>query len=133
MNNINWSNDGPKDDVPNRKFWRAVILQAYKDALCVDEDEKQHRYEALAWFFDGPHKEYRNRVADYADQDIKSWQKRLENVLMHKNMEDHITDMPQTPEDDPEYEEPEDLYEQYKQGDLDALDDVLFDIARSLK
>ena len=132
MNNINWSTSAPKESMPDRKFWRAVLLQAFHDALYAKDDDRHYKYDALSFFFDSERIEYRGRVADYADQDIKSWQIRLEDVLMGK-MEDSITDSPQTPEDDPEYEEPEDLYEQYKQGDLDALDDVLFDIARSLK
>ena len=137
MNNINWSTTSKKESVPDRKIWLAVLVQTFEDALCLywpKKEDRRYKYDALSFFFDEDRKEYRNRVADYAEQDIKSWQTRLENILMHKNMEDHITDTAHTSDDDfEEYVEPEDLYEQYKQDDMDNLDDTLIDITRTLK
>ena len=132
MNNIDWSAAIPKESIPDRKLWLGVLHQSYMDATNLEwnkKEDKRYKYDALSFFFDDERKEYRNRVCDYAEQDIKSWQTRLEDVLMCKD-QDYILDTPHTPDDDPEeYVEPiEDLYERYRQDDIDALNETLKDI-----
>jgi hypothetical protein len=79
-------------------MWQGVLLQAWDDII-NDNEDKRIRYNALSWFFDDQFKQDREAVADMASWNIKSWQDRLTRSIMHRYMEDHITDGPQTPED----------------------------------
>ena len=64
-----------------RNLWQAVILLAFEEALC-GEDEL--RYPALAWFFDSPFQKNRESVFSYANQSESEWQRRLKNVILHR-------------------------------------------------
>ena len=96
--NIDFTDDIEWDARPHRNMWQGVLLQAWDDIIKDDED-KRIRYDALSWFFDDEYKQNREDVADMANWNIKSWQDRLTRTIMHRYMEDHITDGPQTPED----------------------------------
>ena len=96
--NIDFTDDTEYDARPHRNMWQGVLLQAWDDIIKDDED-KRIRYDALSWFFDDEYKQNREDVADMANWNIKSWQDRLTRTIMHRYMEDHITDGPQTPED----------------------------------
>ena len=96
--NIDFTDDTEYDARPHRNMWQGVLLQAWDDIIKDDEDLRI-RYDALSWFFDDEFKQNREDVADMANWNIKSWQDRLTRTIMHRYMEDHITDGPQTPED----------------------------------
>jgi len=120
---------------PHRNLWIGVLLSAFEEAISnkPNKDNQLHRdwkYQALDWWYDAKYTEDRKAVFALAGQDFESWLNRLTRTIMHKNMEDHITDSPHTPDDDPEeYIEPiEDLYERYRQDDIDELNETLKDI-----
>jgi hypothetical protein len=96
--NIDFTDELDYESRPHRNMWQGVLLQAWDDII-NDNEDKRIRYNALSWFFDDQFKQDREAVADMASWNIKSWQDRLTRSIMHRYMEDHITDGPQTPED----------------------------------
>ena len=120
--------DGLYESRPHRNLWISVLLLAFEDAL---SDEDYLRYPALSWFFDNEFQGHRTDVFCLADQEERVWANTLLRVIMHKYMEDSITDGIQFEEDyEPVERDPDEAYDTMKQ---DELDEVLRDIARALK
>jgi len=120
--------DGLYESRPHRNLWISVLLLAFEDAL---SDEGEIRYPALEWFFDEEYQDCRTDVFCLADQEERVWANTLLRVIMHKYMEDSITDGIQFEEDyEPVERDPDEAYDTMKQ---DELDEVLRDIARALK
>lgn len=117
--NIDFTDELDYESRPHRNMWFGMIVSAFEEAVSESKEPEARiaKYQALDWFYkdfgrveidvntdhpfikDVDFKYAREYVADMAGQDIKSWQDRLTRSIMHRYMEDHITDGPQTPED----------------------------------